>query len=77
MQFIPYGIQVITNKDIYKTLIKKQNAYISDSSIIPIYKIEEGDVKNSKKRITNSTYIQDIEETYETTSKGKRFFNYY
>ena len=41
IQFIPNGIQGITNKDIYKTLIKKQNTFISDSSIIPIYEIEE------------------------------------
>ena len=61
------------HKDIYNTLIKKQNAFISDSSIIPIYEIEEGDVNKFKKLITNSTYIHDIEETYESTSKGKYF----
>ena len=44
IQFILYGIQGITNKDIYKTIITKQNAFISDSSIIPIYEIEERDV---------------------------------
>ena len=48
IQFIPYRIQV-TNKDIYKTLIKKQNVFISDSSIISIYEIEEGDVNKFKK----------------------------
>ena len=41
------------------------------SSIIPIYEIEERDVEKFKKLITNSTYIQDIEKTYE--KKGKYF----
>ena len=36
IQFIPHGIQGITNKDVYKTIIKNQNAFISDSSVIPI-----------------------------------------
>ena len=35
------------------------------NSIIPIYEIEERDVEKFKKLITNSTYIQDIEKTYE------------
>ena len=73
IQFISYGIQVITNKDIYKTVIKKQNAFISDSSIISIYEIEERDVNKFKKLIETSIYIQDIEETYESTFKGKYF----
>ena len=47
IQFVPYGIQGITNKDIYKTIIKKQNAIISDSSIISFHEIEERDVSNS------------------------------
>ena len=34
--------------DIYKTIIKKQNTFISDSSIIPIYDIKERDVKKFK-----------------------------
>ena len=37
IQFIPYGIQGITNKDMYKTIIKKQNTFIANSSIILIY----------------------------------------
>ena len=53
--FIPYGIQGITNKDIYKTIITKQNAFISDISIIPIYEIEEKNVNKFKKLINNST----------------------
>ena len=73
IQFIPYGIQGITNKDIYKTIITKQNAFISDSSVIPIYEIEERDVDKFKKLIINSTYIQDIEVTYESKTKGKYF----
>ena len=39
-----------------------------------MYEIEEGDVNKFKKLITNSTYIQDIEEIYDSTSKGKYFF---
>ena len=61
IQFIPYRIQRITNNDIYKTIIKKQNAFISDSSIIPIYDIEESNVNKFKTLINNSMYIQDIE----------------
>ena len=56
-----------------QTIIKKQNAFISDSSIIPIYDIKERDVNTFKILINNSMYIQEIEETYESTSKGKYF----
>ena len=73
IQFIPYGIQGITNKDIDKTINKKQNAYISNSSIIPIYEIKERDVNKFKKLIETSMYIQEIEETYESTLKVKYF----
>ena len=73
IQFIPYGIQGITNKDIYKTIIKKQNAFIADSSIIPIYDIEERDIHKFKKLIETAMYIQDIEVTHESTTKGKYF----
>ena len=48
IQFIPYGIQGITNKDIYKTIIKKQNTFIADSFIIIIYDIEEHDLQKFK-----------------------------
>ena len=48
IQFIPYGIQGITKKDIYKTIIKKQNAFNSDSSIISVYAIEERDINRFK-----------------------------
>jgi len=73
IQFIPYGIQGITNKDIYKTLIKKQNAFISESSIIPIYDVEERDVNKFRILIKKTMYIQDIEETHESKTKGKYF----
>ena len=73
IQFIPYGIQGITNKDIYKTIIKKQNAFIADSSIIPIYDIEECDIQKFKQLIEQTMYIQDIESIYESTTKGKYF----
>ena len=36
IQFIPYGIQALTNKYIYKTTIKKKNAFIPDNSVIPV-----------------------------------------
>lgn len=73
IQFILYGIQGITNKDIYKTIIKKQIEFISDSSIIPIYDIEERDVNKFKKLIETLMCIQDIEQTYASTLKGKYF----
>ena len=73
IQFIPYGIQGIANKDIYKSIIKKQNVVISDSSIILIYEIEEKDVNKFRKLIETSMYIQDIEGRYEFTLKGKYF----
>ena len=60
IQFIPYGIQGITNKEIYKTIIKKQNAFISDTSIIPMYEIEERVVNKFKKLIETSMYVQII-----------------
>ena len=73
IQFIPYGIQGITNKDMYKTIIKKQNTFIANSSIILIYDIEECDIQTSKQLIEQTMYIQDIESTYESTTKGKYF----
>ena len=54
IQFISYGIQGITNKDIYRTIIKKINIFISDGSIIPVYDIEERDIKQIQK--TNYEY---------------------
>ena len=73
VQFIPYGIQGITHKDIYKNLIKKQNAFIRESSIIPVYDIKEQDIGTLTQKIEESKYIQSIESTNETTSKGKYF----
>ena len=73
IQFSPYRIQGITNKDIYKTIIKKQNAFIAGSSIIPIYELEERDLNKFKKLIETAMYIQDIELTHETTTKGEYF----
>ena len=57
IQFISYEIQGITSKDIYKTIIKKQNAFISDSFIIPIYEIEERDVNKFRTLIKKSTNL--------------------
>ena len=73
VQFIPYGIQGITHKDIYKNLIKKQNAFIRESSIIPVYDIEERDIGKFTQKIEESKYIKSIESTNESTSKGKYF----
>ena len=73
IQFIPYGIQGTTNKDIHKTIINKQNSFITDSSIIPIYDIKERDLKQFKKLIETAMYIQDIEVIHESTTKGKYF----
>ena len=74
VQFIPYGIQGITNRDMYKTIIRKQNAFIKDNSIIPVYDINDEDVDKFSKLIKESKYIQDIEQTNEATQKGKYFF---
>ena len=71
VQFIQYGIQGITNRDIYKIIIQKQNAFIKDNSIIPVYDINEEDVEKFAKLIKESKYIQDIEQTNESTQKGK------
>ena len=73
IQFIPYGIQGITNKDIYKIIIKKQSAFIVNSSIISIYDIKVWDLNKFKQLITTIMYIQDIESTHESTTKGKCF----
>ena len=73
IQFIPYGIQGITNKGIHKKIIKKQNALITDSSIIPIYDIEEHDLRKFNQLIERAIYIQDIESTHESITKGKYF----
>ena len=70
IQFIPYGIQGITRKDIYKTIIKKQNSFIADNSIIPIYDIEEHDLRKFKQLIETIMHIQDIELTHESTTNG-------
>ena len=73
IQFIPYGIQGITNKDIYRTIIIKQNAFIAASFIIRVYDTEERDVDKFKQPITNSTYTQDIEATHESKLKENYF----
>ena len=44
IQFISYGMQGITNTDIYKSMIKKQIAFIQVNSIIPVKNIEEKDI---------------------------------
>ena len=69
----PYGIQDITNRDTYKTIIQKQNAFINDIYIITVYDIEVRDVDKFAKLINESKYIQDIEPTDESKQKGKYF----
>ena len=61
VQLIPYDIQSITNKDICKTIIKKQNALIKDNSMISVYDTEERDIAKFTQLIGNSQYIQKIE----------------
>ena len=62
VQFIPYRIQDITNKDIYKNMIKKQNAFIKDNSIIPVHDIEERDIGNVYKLIENTNIYKVWEQ---------------
>ena len=71
VQVIPYVIQGVTNSDIYKSIIQKQNAIIRDNSIIPVYNIDERDVGKFTKLIHESKYIQDIESTNESKQKAK------
>ena len=73
VQFIPYVIQGITNKDIYKNMIKKQNVFIKDNSIILVHDIEERDIGKFYKLIENTKYIQSMETTNESQTKCKYF----
>ena len=73
VKFTPYDIQGITNNNICKIIIQKQNAFIRDNSIIPVYDIDEIDVGKFVKLINKSNYIQDIEPTNEAKQKGKYF----
>ena len=61
------------NKDIYKNTIKKQNAFIKDNSIVPVHDIEERDIGKFNKLIENTKYIQSMETTNESQTKGKYF----
>ena len=69
VQFIPYGIQGITHKEIHKNMIKKQNAFIKKNSIVPVYDIKERDLAKFNKLIDNTKYVQSMEITNESTSK--------
>ena len=73
MQFIPYKIQGITNKVIYKNIIKKQNAFIKDNSIVPVHDIEESDIRKCNKLIENTKYIQSMDTINESQTKSKYF----
>ena len=57
----------------YKIIIQKQNAFIRDNSIIPVYNIDEIDVGKFVKLINKLNYIQDIEPTNEAKQKGKYY----
>ena len=76
IQCIPYGIQSITNKNIYKTIIKKQNAFISGSSTIPLYNGEERNINKFKQLIEIWMYVQDWTNSW-IYNKGRVFPNYY
>ena len=63
IQFISYEMQGITNKDIYKTMIKKQIAFIQGNSIIPVQNFEEKDISKFIKLIEKTKYVQNFEPT--------------
>ena len=54
-------------------MIKKQNAFIKDNSIVPVHDIEERDIEKFNKLIENTKYIQSMETTNESHIKGKYF----
>ena len=54
-------------------MIKKQNAFIKENSIVPVYDIKERDIVKFNKLIDNTKYVQSMEITNESTSKGKYF----
>ena len=66
-------VDKVTNRDMYKIIIQKKNAFIKDSSIIHVYDIEERDVDKFVKLINKSKCIQDIEPTNESKPKDKCF----
>ena len=51
-------------------MIKKKNAFIKENSIVPVYDIKERDIVQFNKLIDNIKYIQSIETTNESISKG-------
>ena len=59
IQLIPYGIQEITNKDIYIAIVSK-NTFFVDNSIIFIYNIEERDIGKFTKIIATARDIESI-----------------
>ena len=54
-------------------MTKKQNAFIKENSIVPVYDIKERDIVKFHKFIDNTKYVQSMEITNESTSKGKYF----
>ena len=54
-------------------MIKKQNAFIKENSIVPVYDIKEGDIVKFNKLIDNIKYVQSMEVINESISKGKYF----
>ena len=54
-------------------MIKKQNAFIKENSIVPVYDIEERDIAKFNKLIENTKYVQSMELSNESSSKGKYF----
>ena len=54
-------------------MIKEQNVFIKDNSIVPVHDIEERNIGTSNKLIENTKYIQSTETTNEYQTKGKYF----
>ena len=52
-------------------MIKKQNAFIKENSIVLVYDINERDIVEFNKLIDNTKYVQSMEITNESTSKEK------
>ena len=54
-------------------MIKKQNEFTKNNSIILVHNIEEKDIGKCYKLIENTKYTQSIEITNESHTKGKYF----
>ena len=57
----------------YTIIIKEQNTFINDNSIILVYDIEERGIEKFVKLIENAQYIQNIEPTNKSKQKDNYF----